>query len=211
VKLPNSDHEAHPWVIAQVAPDFQLLDVWAPPARGRRDEFDAFLEMIVSFDPATAESAATRALFWLRLRLGAWFGWDNATKRRPIPGCPESTLSARLSDDLRQSAQRFPVVSGPQRHAAGFSPLYRTDQEAAAEISNATVHGVLHVAWVEQGDGLYRGRIAVYVKRRGRLGKVYLTLIEPFRHLVVYPALMRQFGRAWDARRAGPGATINRQ
>jgi len=25
-------------------------------------------------------------------------------------------------------------------------------------------------------------------------------LIQPFRHLIVYPALMRHIGRAWDAR-----------
>ena len=27
-----------------------------------------------------------------------------------------------------------------------------------------------------------------------------MLLIEPFRHLIVYPALLRQVGRAWDAR-----------
>jgi hypothetical protein len=37
----------------------------------------------------------------------------------------------------------------------------------------------------------------VYVKPRGRLGAAYMTLIRPFRHRVVYPALMRQIARAW--------------
>ena len=50
-------------------------------------------------------------------------------------------------------------------------PLYRTDDEFAAEISNQTVHGVLHLAWVEQGDGRYQAQMAVYVKPRGRLGQ----------------------------------------
>jgi hypothetical protein len=32
------------------------------------------------------------------------------------------------------------------------------------------------------------------------MGEVYMKLIEPFRHVIVYPALMREVGRAWEAR-----------
>ncbi|MGH2983378.1 MAG: DUF2867 domain-containing protein, partial [Solirubrobacterales bacterium] len=71
-----------------------------------------------------------------------------------------------------------------------------------AEVSNQTVHGVMHVAWVDQGEGRYHGQMAVYVKPRGRLGKGYMALIKPFRYWVVYPALMRQIERAWNARMA---------
>jgi len=42
--------------------------------------------------------------------------------------------------------------------------------------------------------------MAVYVKARGVLGELYMKLIGPFRHWIVYPALMRQIGRAWEAR-----------
>ena len=70
MRLSNSAHEAHPWVIGRIAPDFRLLDAWAVPAEGGPDEFDSFLEVMASFDPATAESALSRALFSLRLRLG---------------------------------------------------------------------------------------------------------------------------------------------
>ena len=202
MRLPNSAHEAHPWVIAQIAPDFKLLDVWALPVHGGPDDFVSFLETMTSFDPANAESAASRGLFWVRLRLGALFGWDDATKKRPIPGCAETTLSARLPDDLRGSAKGAAISSAMQRAAGGFIPLYRTDEEWAAELSNGTVHGVLHLAWVDQGGGRYRAQMGVYVKPRGRLGEIYMMLIQPFRHLIVYPALMRQIGRAWDARNA---------
>jgi Protein of unknown function (DUF2867) len=198
MRLPNSAHEAHPWVIAQIAPDFSLLDAWAVPAQGGPDDFDSFLEVMASFDPADAESVLSRALFSLRLRLGAWLGLDDATKERPIPGCTETTLSARLPAGLRGSATG-PVVSDTTQQA-GFVPLYRTDDEWAAEVSNATVHGVLQLAWVELGEGRFRGQMGVYVKPRGKLGEAYLMFIEPFRHFIVYPALMRQIGRAWDAR-----------
>jgi hypothetical protein len=197
MKLPNSAHEAHPWIIGRIAPDFRLLDAWAVPAQGGPDEFDSFLERMTSFDPAEAESAVSRALFSFRLRVGAWLGWDD-TARRPIPGCTEATLSDRLPEDLRGSA-RSPAISDAMQQA-GFVPLYRTDDEWAAEASNATMHGVLQLAWVDQGDGRFRGQMGVYVKPRGRLGEAYMMLIEPFRHFIVYPALMRQIGRAWDAR-----------
>jgi hypothetical protein len=200
VRVPNSVYEARPWVIGKIAPDFKLLDAWALPVEGGRDEVEAFLERLASFDPADAGSVASRALFRIRLRLGAWFGWDDPTKKRPIPGCSETTLSARLSDGLRGSAQSPAITGAMARIAGGFVPLYRTDDEWAAEISNDTVHGVLHLGVVEQGEGRYRVQLGVYVKARGWRGEVYLKLIEPFRHLIVYPALMRQIGRRWNAR-----------
>jgi hypothetical protein len=201
VRLPNSEHEAHPWVIAEIAPDFKLLDVWALPVQGGPDEFEALVDQIASSDPARAGSLATRVLFAVRLRLGSWFGWDDPTKKRPIPGCTETTLRDRLPESLRDSDARFPVIGAAmEQTAGGFAPLYRTDDEWAAEISNDTVHGVLHLAWVEQAGGRWRAQMGVYVKARGWFGEVYLKLIEPFRHLIVYPALMRHIGRAWDAR-----------
>lgn len=93
---------------------------------------------------------------------------------------------------------------GPDRSPYGFQPLYRTDVESAAEISNRTVHAVMHLAWVDQGTGRYQGQMGVYVKPRGRFGAGYMALIAPFRHWVVYPALMRQIERAWDARTGMP-------
>jgi hypothetical protein len=69
------------------------------------------------------------------------------------------------------------------------------------------VHAVLHLAWVEQGDGRYQGQMAVYVKPRGRFGQAYMTFIKPFRYLIVYPALIRHIERAWTERAAHqPGA-----
>jgi hypothetical protein len=42
--------------------------------------------------------------------------------------------------------------------------------------------------------------MGVYVKPRGRLGEAYMAAIAPFRHLIVYPALMRQIELGWSAR-----------
>src|SRR5439155_22096674 len=117
-------------------------------------------------------------------RLGAFFGWDDAAKKRPIPGSTETTLSARLPGDLRGSA-KTPVI-GDFLQRAGAIPLYRTDDECAAEISNDTVHGVLHLAWVEQRDGRYRAQMAGDVTVRGKLRPIYMMLIAPFLLIIYY-------------------------
>jgi hypothetical protein len=197
MRLPNAEHEGHGWVIDRVAFDFELLDVWGLPAQGGPDEFPTLVEVVTSMDPANGDSQATRALFALRYRLGALFGWDDAPSELPVPGSRETTLSARVPEDLRDTTTRPVVVS-----STTFVPVYRTDDEWAAEISNSTVHAVLHLAWVARGEGVYRGQMGIYVKPRGKFGSAYMALIGPFRHLIVYPALMRQIERAWNARSA---------
>jgi hypothetical protein len=39
--------------------------------------------------------------------------------------------------------------------------------------------------------------MAVLVKRNGRFGTAYMAAIAPFRHRLVYPPAIREFGRAW--------------
>ncbi len=202
MRLANSDHENPAWRIREIVPDFRLEDAWALPAQGGAEDFATLLEVMASLDPADMQSRATRALFGIRVRLGAWLGWDDAP-RRAIPENDETTLSARLPADLRNTAD------GPHLRPRDFTftPLYRTDNEWAAELSNRTVHAVMHLAWVERAEGRYQGQMGVYVKPRGSLGGAYMALIAPFRHRVVYPALMRQIERAWNARMAQQRAT----
>lgn len=204
-RLPRSAHERQPWRIHEIVPDFRLEDVWALPVEGGAEEFGDLLELTATLKPGE-ESAAARFLWQLRDRLGAWFGIGRISTsaaeaqsgRQPIPGSDELSLVGRLPEDLRGTAADFDFGSLP------FTPLYRTPTEAAAEISNQTVHGVAHFGWADQGGGRYRGQMAVYVKPRGLLGQGYMELIKPFRYLIVYPALMRQLERAWKGRRGVP-------
>ena len=62
----------------------------------------------------------------------------------------------------------------------------------------------MHVGWVRDGSGGYRGQMAVYAKPNGRLGTAYMAAIRPFRHLIVYPPMLRQIGRDWSAGGASP-------
>jgi hypothetical protein len=196
MKLPNTAHESQAWRIREIAPDFTVEDVWSLPAHGGPEDFQTLLELLIAGDPANGESHATRLLWRARWRLGSWLGWDDADEL-PIPGTGEASLADRLPDDLRDTAADLEFVSLP------FTSLYRTNVEFAAELSNRTVHGVMHLAWVDQGEGRYQGQMAVYVKPRGRAGKAYMALIKPFRHWIVYPALTRQTAVAWRSRTGG--------
>lgn len=205
MRLPNAAHESRPWRIREIASDFTLEDVWALPVQGGAEDFQTLLEQIASSDPANAESLPTRLLWRLRDRLGSWAdlgrisapvdgGRDSAAGKLKIPDTNETSLAERLPEDLRNTAAALDFGSLP------FVSLYRTDVEFAAEVSNRTVHGVMHLAWVDQGEGRYQGQMAVYVKPRGRFGEGYMALIKPFRYWIVYPALMRQTERTWNRR-----------
>jgi hypothetical protein len=205
MRLPNAAHESGPWRIREIAPDFILEDVWALPVHGQAEDFQALLDLMASSDPASSNSLPTRILWRIRDRLGSLFdlgristpagsGSDDAAGQLTIPGTSETSLAGRLPDDLRNTAADVDFGSLP------FVPLYRTDVEFAAELSNRTVHAVMHLAWVAQGEDRYQGQMAVYVKPRGAFGKGYMALIKPFRHWIVYPALMRQTERTWNAR-----------
>jgi hypothetical protein len=203
MRIPNAVHESRPWRIREIAPDFTLEDVWALPAYGGAEDFQTLVRRTLASDPTDTESLPTRVLWGVRDLLGRLFGLgrisvpDDDPGELPIPGTSETSLAGRLPGDLRDTADDLEFASLP------FEPLYRTDDEFAAEISNQTVHGVMHLAWVEQGNGRYQGQMAVYVKPRGALGTGYMALIRPFRHWIVYPALMRRIEREWSARPDG--------
>lgn len=191
MRLPNAAHTRYPWRIHEVAPDFQLEDVWALPTPGGPGDFSRLVQQTASFDPSRSSSCAARLLFAIRWRVGELFGWDDAPTGLDSRG---PTLRDRLPADLR-------TTPGPSFRGAPFRSLYLTEDEWAAEIANRTMHGILHLGWVPDGDG-YRGQMAVLVKRNGLLGAAYMTAIRPFRHLIVYPAMMREIERAWRRRSA---------
>jgi hypothetical protein len=141
--LPTAAHESRSWRIRDIAPDFTVEDVWALPVYGGAEDFQTLLELMAALDAAHAESVAARELWRVRRWLGSWFGWDVADSALPIPGRNEASLAERLPDDLRDTAADLDFGSTP------FTPLYRTDVEFAAELSNQTVHGVVHLAMVK--------------------------------------------------------------
>jgi hypothetical protein len=65
----------------------------------------------------------------------------------------------------------------------------------------------MHIGWVPDQTGRYRGQMAVLVKPNGLFGTAYMAAIRPFRHLIVYPAILRDGEREWQARPGEPTTT----
>ena len=191
MRLPHTAHTSRPWRIHELTPDFRLEDVWALPTPGGPDDFPRLVQQFASADPSRSASGAVRTLFAIRWKVGELLGWDDADAAR---GSGVPTLHERVPPDL------CGAQSTPDFDALPFSPLYLLEHEAAAEIANRTMHGVLHLGWVPDASGGYRGQMAVLVKPNGLFGTAYMAAIRPFRHLIVYPAMMRQIEREWRAR-----------
>jgi Protein of unknown function (DUF2867) len=194
MRLPDTAHTSRPWRIHELTPDFRLEDVWALPTPGGPDDFPRLVRLIASGNASRDSKGAARALWVIRLKLGEILGWDGPDAG---PGPDRPSLRGRLPADLGE------LPPGPDFRALPFTPLYLTADEFAAEIVNRTVHGVLHLGWIQDGPGRYHGQLAVLVKPNGLLGAGYMAAIAPFRHLIVYPPMIRQIGRDWRAHGAG--------
>jgi Protein of unknown function (DUF2867) len=190
MRLPNGAHTSRPWRIHEITPDFRVCDVWALPTPGGPDDFPRLVRLFAVGDTATNPSWVARALFAIRWKLGALLGWDDPDSG---VGSRVPTLRDRLPSDLRDGP------SGPEFDTLFFHSVYLTDNEWAAEMANRTVHGVMHIGWVPDDAGDYRGQMAVLVKPNGLLGRAYMAVIAPFRHLIVYPPLMREIRQEWQA------------
>nr|MBA2280725.1 DUF2867 domain-containing protein [Acidimicrobiia bacterium] len=162
---------------------------------------DDFPRLVQGISGALAEGIASSrsvSFLWaIRWRVGALVGLDSVDAGL---GSRVPTLRDRLPADLRDG----PTGPGLQR----FTSLYLVGDEWAAEIANRTVHGVMHLGWVPDGAGAYRGQMAVLVKPNGFLGAAYMAAIKPLRHLIVYPAMLRQIERSWRTPTPEPAPTI---
>lgn len=201
-RISNADHAMQPWRIHAFTADFTLEDVWRLPVEGDVDDFDDLVTMMTSTGDLVENAALPARFLWvLRDRLGDLLNLGgiedvsgDGSECLPIPGSTETSLRGRLPTDLKDTASNVHFNSTP------FTPLFRTDTEFAAEMSNTTVHAIMHLAWVRDSGERYHGEMAVYVKPRGVFGQGYMAFIKPFRYLVVYPALLTQMGRTWKNR-----------
>jgi hypothetical protein len=188
MRLPNTAHTSRPWRIHAITRDFRLEDVWALPGTSGLDDFPRLVQLIASLNPSQGSSRAARTLWAIRWKLGELLGWDDSDAGI---GSRVPTLRDRLPADLRDPP------SGLDFDALPFTSLYLLDDEFAAEIANRTMHGVMHIGRVPDGPGGFRAQMAVLVKPNGLFGTAYMAAIRPFRHLIVYPAILREGEREW--------------
>jgi hypothetical protein len=199
MRLPEREHTSRPWRIHELASDFRVEDVWALPTPGGPGDFPHLVRALAATDTSRDTSGVVRVLWAIRWKLGELFGWDDPEAGL---GSRVPTLGDRLPADLREAP------AGPEFDALPFRPLYLLEDEFAAEIANKTVHALMHLGWVPDGAGGYRGQMAVLVKPNGAFGRAYLGAIRPFRHRLVYPPMLRRLGRNWEADRRDRQAAL---
>ncbi len=132
-------------------------------------------------------SPVTRALLRARFFVGGLLGWD----REPSETAWE-TFATRLTP-----ADRAKSLAPANAREGLFRVVYRFENEQLLELINRTAHAAALSTLVETANG-YRFYFAVYVRRMGPLTPIYMTLIDPFRKLVVYPSLLRGVRASWD-------------
>jgi hypothetical protein len=197
--LPARAHTERPWLVHDLAPDFRLEDVWALPTPGGPDDFPRLVAEFIE-DEAADAPLLVRLLFAIRWRHGAVQGLDLA---EADVGNRVASLRERIPEDLAEAPG---LRSVPGRSDSPFHPVYLTGNEYVAEIANRTCHALMHLGWVEDEGGGYRGQMAVLNKPNGPMGHAYMALIKPFRHGIVYPALMRTIAKRWADRGEGVSA-----
>jgi hypothetical protein len=176
MRRPVEDHQVQSWQVHEHARGFELLDVWRFPIQIPSDiPLETFLDfrtqLLAEF---TRQRSLVAALFAFRSWLGRVFGWDGEADRAET--------------------------------SVPFQPIYRSAEEELLEIENATVHAFMHIGRVKldtasgtDTHSAWAPQMGVYVKPKGLFGRAYMAAIAPFRHWIVYPAMMRAVEREWPA------------
>jgi hypothetical protein len=129
-----------------------------------------------------------RALLSVRFFVGGVFGWDQAA-----PGSVSESFAQRLTEDDRtRSLEPAGTPDGL------FRIVYRFENEQLDEVINRTVHAAALSALIE-GDAGYRFYFAVYVREVSCFTPLYMAAIDPFRKVIVYPALLSSIAAQWNA------------
>src|SRR5438552_4766608 len=132
-------------------------------------------------------SPLVRMLLDIRLFVGRFLGWD----REPAATAWKS-FATRLTDTDRS---RSLVAAG--RRDGFFRVVYRFENEQLVELINRTAHAAALSTLVEPATA-YRFYLGVYVRSVSRFTPLYMTLIDPFRKLIVYPSLLRSVRARWN-------------
>jgi len=172
--------------------DVPLHDAWSVELEGGEPGCTiSDVRALISLETLAAGNRAARLLFRIRSALGRSFGWD----REPVRASRESFIH-RLSDVDRERS-----LVAPGTPEGAFRILFVSPREAISEIQNSTVHAFSVVALLERPGG-YRLYWGIYVLPVGRFTRWYMHLIDPFRRIIIYPAMLRQIRSVWDQRRS---------
>jgi Protein of unknown function (DUF2867) len=198
-RISLKDFYALPLRVHAFLADVPLHDVWAVDLPRTAEPVT-----LAEFNPFGTQHRAVerplspaRALFDLRLILGRMF----ALEAEPQDAAAASFVSRLTPEDRAHS------LAEPRAPAGMFRVVYRFENEALLEVHNRTVHGAMATALLDTAQG-YRFYIAVYVVNTTWFTPIYMALIDPFRRLIIYPAMLKNIRAAWLERSEADRAPI---
>jgi hypothetical protein len=168
--------------------DVPLHDVWAVDLPGFRKGITLYeFRARTSKDDALRRvSWPTRVLFGLRFLIGRVLGLESK---------PRGSRRVYFADWLNGEDRAASLVLAGTPDGL-FRVVYCFENEILLEVVNRTAHGALMSALQQTGIG-YRLYFAVYVRKVSWITPMYMTLIDPFRRWIVYPAIVREIQRSW--------------
>jgi len=186
-RISTQEFERLPLRVHEFLAGVPLHDVWAIDLPSTRSgiTLDEFLRT-AGTRPFSC-SAVVCVLMSIRLFVGRLLGWD-----REPPATERESLATRLT-----SADRSRSLALAGTRDGLFRVVYRFENEQLLEVINRTAHAAALSALVETPSA-YRFYFGVYVRNVSRFTPVYMTLIDPFRKLVVYPSLLRTVRTSWN-------------
>jgi hypothetical protein len=141
------------------------------------------LQFFLNVDPIRS-NFLVKLLFKVRLGLGKAFNLDDCAPS--IPGTGELSIGERMANP-----RPLPKLAQKSTYS-NFKLVYVNDKEALLEISNKTIFALVHLG--KKGDEVWMG---IYTKSHNALSDVYMSLIRPFRHFIVYPSWLAQLENEW--------------
>jgi hypothetical protein len=199
MRIDRDEFRARPLRVHALLHDVPLEDVWAirlPGGGAGRTIHD--VRAVFSAGVEAAPPIVKR-LLRLRGRIGALLGWDQQRS-----GWQAESYVHRLSP-----VDRAQSLAAPGTPDGRLSLLYRFENEQLSELRNATVHAFSSLS-IGPMPGGYLVYWAIYVQPVHRFTRLYMTVITPFRRLVVYPAIIHTAQSAWSERHGGESGVDRR-
>ncbi|MGD2151929.1 MAG: DUF2867 domain-containing protein [Gemmatimonadales bacterium] len=190
LRLAPAEFQAKDFRVNSFLADVPLHDVWVFQLRGGDQGLtlsDA-REALAQASPLEANTAVA-VLVAFRMLFGGLTGLDDEKYFDNA-----SSYANRLTEEDRARTLVQPGGGGDL-----FRTVYVFENEALAEMMNRTAHAFFCMAIEPASDG-YTMYWAIYVRETGGLTPIYMSLIDPFRRYIVYPAIVRTVERNWAAR-----------
>src|SRR5262245_21184931 len=199
MRIDPGEFRARPLRVHALLHDVPLEDAWAVPLSGGGAGRTVQELRAAMLDGHEAAPAVEQALFEVRRRIGALFGWDHQR-----PAWNAESYATRLGP-----ADRARSLVPPGTPDGNFRLLYRFEDEQLSELRNATVHAFVSLS-IRPVSGGYLAYAGVFVRPVHRFTRLYMGAIALFRRLAVYPAVIRKVQKAWAERYGEEGRAESR-